>query len=213
MYRRLVPLMVAAFVALSVATAYWPDRTSPVLARVTAYAYLGFPRSFHPGGDLALTIVTFLKNGVLVLAGVALVWAGSFHPTRRLPAWLAAAKLSAGPVHILFAAAVIYQKALAAGQAAAVLAGQTGRSPGLLLAVDALHGLLTVAGLALILTAPLFWLVRSVQVRSLRRSAFEAWLQARRLVVFAAILLLLGAIAETYVSPYMTAWLLQQGFG
>jgi len=210
-YRRLVPLTLAAFVALTLLHAYWPDRASPVLATVTAYVYPGLPRSLHPGSEIALTASVFLKNAVLASVSLVLAWAASFHPTRRIPGWAMTLKLAAGAAGLLFAAAVIYQKGLAAGHAAAVLGEQSGRSLGLiLLASQAVHSLLNVAGLALILTAPLFWLVRSAQVTSLRRSAFEAWLQARRLALPAFVLLLLGAVAEVFVSPYATAWLLHQ---
>lgn len=205
MYRRLVPLPVVAFLSMAIWQAYGPAAAG-VGAGTAAVA--AAQADTYEGASLALHL--FLQNAWPLALGVGLAWAAAFHPARRPTGREAVLRLLAALTLGCLAAAVVYRKAVAAGSAAAILAAQVKRPPLLLiLASQAPHGLLELTALALVLAAPLYWLVRTAQVFSLPRSTFEAWAEVRRLALPGVVLLAAAALVETYLTPITTAWFLR----
>lgn len=164
---------------------------------------------FLARSDIGLALWYFASNAVMAGVVLLLVRGAAFAPGKRTPAPLAALRLAGGATALLLALAILYAKAAPAGLAAAVLAGQSKQAPLLILGADqGLHSLPEWLGLALVLTAPLFWLVRGIQVRSLTRASFEAWVEARRRIGLALALLALAALIEVFLSPAVAAWVL-----
>lgn len=203
LYRKLVLGLLLAFTVLAGLIAY------QLLPAGSALPTLPSLR-FGTGSELGLALMLVLNNGLLLVIIGALTWVAAFHPIRRTPPALKALKLAAAPVALGLAGLLLYRKAAAAGSAAAILAGQSGTDPGLALLVSQLpHRLPEAAALLMIMTAPIYWLIRSAQVSSPRRSSFEAWLEVRRLAVPSLVLLALAAIVEVYLTPISTALMLK----
>lgn len=210
MYRRLVPVWVLMVVGLTCASAYSRTDAGSALVRLGALATLAAPGWLSTSGDLGLVLSAFLVNLVPVGVGTLLAWVSAFNPARRprtweLPLrWLGAAAMS------VYTLAWLSGRVHAAAAASVLLAGQVGKPPLLvLLAAHAPQGVVEALGAGLVFTAPLFWLIRTPQVRSFARASFEAWAEIRRLAAPALALLVLGAIIEVFLVPATTAMILQ----
>jgi hypothetical protein len=203
LYRRMVLWLLAVFTVLAGLIAYrlLPDGSD----------LLSLPAlRFGTGSELGLALMLVLNNLLpLVIIG-GLTWVAAFHPVRKTPSTLKALKLAAAAGALGLAGLLLYRKASAAGSAAAILAGQSGTEPGLALLISQLpHRLPEAAGLLMILAAPIYWLIRSAQVSSPRRSSFEAWLEVKGLAAPSLVLLALAAIVEVYLTPISTAFMLK----
>lgn len=196
MYRKLAGWLVLLF---------WAGVAVEVAAG-TAGSYL--PRLPElPVGGAALFLVYDL---VPLLAVAGLTWLAVFQPGRRYAWWTVGVKTAAAALGCLLAAWALLSKSVAAADGAMALAAQSKTGVWSLLIVSQLpHGLLKVAGLALIFAAPAYWLIRGAQVGSLSRATFESWVEVRRLAIPAVLLLITSAFIEAFVTPAVTALVLR----
>jgi uncharacterized membrane protein SpoIIM required for sporulation len=65
------------------------------------------------------------------------------------------------------------------------------------------------AALAMLLAAPLYWVVRGTHVKSLRRATFEAWGEAKRLLLPSLALLTIAAALNVWATPALATMLLR----
>lgn len=209
MYRKLVWVPMLAFCALTAAMVYLPEGPWGALPVTALYARLV---SWLPGnraGDFRLAVTFFLTGLVPMLIGLMLTWFAAFHPGRRAPAGLTLLKYLAVLAVGAQLVAHIYYRASGVADGARVLAQQIAKPLPVLLAGSGLpHALVEVAAISLVLSAPLYWLVRGVRVASLQRATFEAWVEIRRLTWPALALLLLATAIQTWAAPAITAALL-----
>lgn len=184
------------------------------LAVAEGWWSLYLPRLPWSGGSqqgVGLLLSVLLREGALLAAGFGLALLSGVTPgarlisLRNLPSGLAAAGLS------LLAGYAALATFGTAGEAARILALQTGHRPALvLLTVQAPHLLALGGAFSLIFSLPLYWLVRSLQRKDFGRALFEGAASTRRHWPAALVLLLLSAIAEVYFSPVGVNWLAWQ---
>ena len=215
MYRKLVLVPVLAFCGLAVTLAF-RAATLPLsfatpprgLRSLFEVGFTLLPASVRAGWPLALAL--FLTGLIPLLLGVGLSRFAAFDPGRRA-SWLhALLKYTAATALVAQTAAHIYYLAAGSALQAYVLAQQTQKPLLLMLLGNHLpHALVEVVALALVLTAPLYWIVRGLQVNSLQRATFEAWVEVRRLAWPAAALLAVAAALEVWATPAITAMILR----
>lgn len=193
----------------------------PLLAFIGAAAYQLFQRlSWKPplGGDEMLygmipgwdSPIAAISGFWLMAIALGLCWAVAFHPGRQYATWQRALKYGAAACGFGLAAVLLNSRGALAGDTAFVLLRQTHATPAESLLASFLLGALPEAlALSLFLAAPLYWLVRGVQVRSLSRATFEAWVEAERLILPGFLLLVAGAILNRWASPSLTTWILR----
>ena len=192
----------------------------PLLAFTGAAAYQLFQRlswQSHLGGDEMRYVIPGWGSPIAAIPAVwfvaialALCWAVAFHPGRPYPAWQRALKYVAAACGFGLAAVVLNSRGALAGDTAFVLLRQTHATPAEGLLASFLLGTLPEAlALSLFLAAPVYWLVRGVQVRSLPRATFEAWVEAERLILPGILLLIAGAILNRWAGPSLTTWILR----
>ncbi len=205
MYRKLIPLPVVLCAAVAVLVAY-RLHVPPAWAEMAAASPLGWLMDDGTAPRWGAAGI-FLRSELLPFAlSVVLAWAAAFHPVRRPAPPLAGVRWVALILGVALAGLIPYLLGVAAGTGARILAAQTDLTPTMLLAVSqAPHQLLKAVAFALILTASLYALVRGGQVRSLPRSTFEAWAEARRLVLPGVLLLVGAALVEAFITPMVTA--------
>jgi len=200
LYRRLVLLLAVVSAAAIAGQVLLGRSLMPDLPRVLLWR--------AEGSDLAVALKLWLGSMGAVAVGAGLVRLAAFHPVRQAPPWQRLLKLTAAAVAFGFALAAIAQVVGLKAASVAALAGQVGRRrmPAML-STELLAALLQLAGLLLVLAAPVFWLVRGAAVRSLTRATFEAWLEVRRHIGPAAFTLALAVVAEVYLLPFAMRWL------
>jgi hypothetical protein len=213
LYRKLVWMPVLIFLALAVAMAYlaggpWDLRDRLPIAAFYARSVRWLPT--NAAGDLKVAFTFFLTGLVPMLLGLGLTWFTAFHPGRRTPWWLAALKylavLAVGAQLIVH----IYHRAAGVATVTHALGLQIAKPLGIRLLSSGLpHALIEVAAISFILSAPLYWLLRGVRVASLQRATFEAWVEIKRLVGPALVLLALATAIQVWATPSVTAALLR----
>lgn len=189
----------------------------PLLCFIGAAAYQLYDRlSWKPPlqGILYGTWLPTWDGGIhglwFVAFGIALCWAAAFYPGRPYPVWQRLLKYSAVAGGLVLAGAILYSRGALAGRTAFILQGQTQASPLKSLLASFLLGALPEAmALSLFLAAPVYWLVRGVAVHSLQRATFEAWVEAKRLIIPGVVLLVAGVILDRWAGPALTTWILR----
>ncbi len=207
MYRRLVALWVVVYALLPVAVAYGWLGATPTLSR---FVDLITPDGPSATGTMTLILSVLIANLFPLAVGVALAWVSAFNPGRRTKAWEIPLRGLGALAFAAYAAGLLLSKAQAAAASSTLLAAQVGKPPWLVLtAAQAPHRVVEGAALGLVFTVPIFWAIRTPQVRSFVRSSFEAWAEARRLAIVAVLLVAVAAMIEVLVSPATTAMLFQ----
>jgi hypothetical protein len=201
MYRKLIAIPLLGFVGLSLAGAHALTSTPDRLLHGLTMGFRDASATVFGSTPVVLTVLGLL---------VAAMRVGTFSPSERYPAWLTSLKYAALAAGLALALVLLTQRANWTAYRAAVLFHQT-QAPlfKVLAASYLLRSLPEAIGLSFFLAAPFFWLIRGVQVRSLRRATFEAWVEARRLVLPAMLLLAAGAALEAWAGPALTTWMLR----
>lgn len=211
MYRKLVMALTGALVLGVVLRTYMvsgpidPGDThlQALMGQLQAW---GLFRFRSEGG---LAFVSLLKNLLGFGLALVLIRAGACHPGRKVTALPMLLHGAASGAAVAYAFFFLYDTVNATGLLAALYGRQTGQNPVMVIAAALPHRLLEGSALLLILAAPLFVLIRSLQVLSLKQASFEGWLEARRRWRWAVALLLAAAVMEVYVSPAVTAYLVR----
>jgi hypothetical protein len=150
-----------------------------------------------------------ISPALALAMGALLVWLAAFQPGRRYPPRVAGLKYASAAGAAALGWAVLLERGAWAGWQAAALATQVARPLPVLLAAAWLpRSLVEALALSAVAAAPLYWLVRTVQVRSLRRATFEGWLETRRLILPAALLLIAAAALDAWIGPMLVSWAL-----
>jgi hypothetical protein len=212
-YRKLIWAPILAFLILAVAMAYLaggPGDFRQLLPVGAAYARLNSWLPANAAGDLQVGAAFFLTGLAPWLAAAGLTWLAAFHPARRAGQLLVLVKYLAGAAVVTLVVAHSFYRAAGVANAAYALEAQTGRPlPVALLSGGLLQTLVEMAALAMLLAAPLYWVVRGTHVKSLRRATFEAWGEAKRLLLPSLALLTIAAALNVWATPALATMLLR----
>lgn len=210
MYRWLMLGPVLLFCAISAVVAGRLTAAMPTGPGTAASGFVHGPGRLAGLVGVGAPVSALVANIGLLLAGVLLIWLAAFRPGGRYPVWLATLKYLAMLGTAGLAAVVLAYRGSWTGLTAAVLATQARKPLIVLLAAAWLPQALPEAvGLSAVLAAPLYWLVRSIQVRSLQRATFESWAETRRLILPAALVLLAAAALGAWAAPAVVTWTLR----
>lgn len=213
MYRKLALTVLLLLVGLTAGIAFGYLPVSPALQTLQSGLFLSLPAWARPeniGSGLGMAAVLLLGNLVPLVVVVSAVWLSVLHPGRRYGATAASCRYGMAIGAMGLALMILLQKADRAAVAVASLATQSAEPLVVIFAANQLpHLAFAWVAAALVLAAPFYTLVRTLQVGSMRRASFEARAELRRYLIVGGLLLALAALLEVYLTPTVTTWVLQ----